>query len=672
MTEDTTTNSLSQPEQSKIIDSDTTIQNTNAVTDESTKDMTCIASTSKATMNTIVTSNVNQMDQVLNIMNENFDYEDYESESENEDNEFDSDNGYNIRHANKLQMTQIAVHSLSENGQTQAIATPTKQIQTIITLKIFVEKVYDLACQYKRKPFKLIPENLNVTIKNFHLNVMKSSKRKSANEDFDENHVQNTKEDDSKTPDLNVELVDEDEFSEQLKDPVLYLRIFKCLLHQMDQSNLFVAFPREALKFFITTHKVFVNILDFQESSKKVVVEKRKRNNKPIGTGNGGILSEYCKSIGNFKSQINKCNASDAEALKFIIDKNIHFVGKLYKPSMIILKDKFVTITNDNIINDYHKISMSNHKHYCVCVNCNIALVWDNNQFVIPTMAIEREANLSLLIDACKSSDLWIIDILVPIQKIRSYTDVKIVDVLQTNTANADIMNLPYDERLRVLKSKFTKFSIPTIENKNYNDSHIQVPNNISLNDSYNRYFYVKPGYILAIIGICKNEVLLAFKRDDGDLEFKLKQPLTGSISMQLSSLKRVPIRVAPQPFSIKDSDGNCYKIYDLPSDNIELYLYEKFITVEMRENQKINHYTIGPITNVADFKPIVQKDINVKQSQNPLFYKDEKNLYSVGAQMKLNMTASQREAFANFLLEDLKSINIPLNYKKMKLSSDE
>lgn len=430
-------------------------------------------------------------------------------------------------------------------------------------MKVFIEKLYELACLYKKKPFKIIPENLNITIKNFQMNVMKNgSKRKQTNSNNLEETLEINATDQTKTSEITIELSEEEDNSKIIrKDPVLYLKLYKCLLQQMDKMNLTIVFPREALKFFITTHKTYINIMDFQDSSKKTINDKCKKNTKQTNTVNGNILIEYCKSINNFKSQINKCNASDADALRFIGSNDIHFFAQLYKPSIILLKDKFLTTKNDKVIENYHKVSMLNHKHYCICINCNVLLVWDNNQFVVPSMAFEREINLSMFSDVCNKSDLWIFDCLVPIQKIRSFTDVKIVDVIQTDSANVSIMDLPYGERLKSINRIFKKFSIPTIEKDSFNDSHIQIPNRISLDQNYNRYFYTKPGNVLAIIGICRNELLLAFKRDDGDLEFKLKHQLVVPISIQLSHLKRHPIQSLSKPYTIKDLDNNLLKI---------------------------------------------------------------------------------------------------------------
>lgn len=590
----------------------------------------------------------------------------------------DDEEEYTKQSLRILQMSQMSVHT-ADDAQ---LTTSTKQIGSVIHLKVFVRNMYDLYMKYQAKPFKLDIDNLKINVNNLQMTVSKQSnsggsmmspkRRKNDDGEFttiddtgivinggssssSNNNSSHTKESETE---MNVELAN-DEVDEPdaiiLKSTQLYLKIFNCLILALDQMGLNLAFSREALRFFLATHRLYVHIIDFKDTNRKEPPTDRKKrssNGSTIRGGaaiNGAILQEYMKSTGNFKSQIARFHVSDVDALRFVVEKNIAFPSNIYRPALMFIGDDYKTLSHDTLQPNYHKVSTVNNKLYIVCFSTNMMLLWDGNQFTLPSLQFERDVSFAGLSDACSNAnDLWIVQCMIPNTKIKHQSDIKIVDVLHSKMQST-LLPLPYHDRLSKLQSIFKRFSVPTIEPDTYSDSHVQIPT--TLNSTKNtRYTYVKPGYILAVVGYCKNEFILAFQRNDGHLECKIRIPMIGPICLTVASIKRVMLEKTTvqdqSEITIQNfNKTQTFKVYQLPFEvTSPTFLFERFVTIELTENHKVNHYTCGTLSNVSEYKPVALKETIVKQ---------KKSVFDELKTSIASFTAAQREEFIRLLQHD-------------------
>ncbi|KAE9522047.1 hypothetical protein AGLY_017567 [Aphis glycines] len=362
-----------------------------------------------------------------------------------------------------------------------------------------------------------------------------------------------------------------------------------------------------------------------------------------------------------------RCDNSDADALRFVIDLGFTLPARIYKPTRINLKDQFVTDKLLETRPDCWRVAVNGCKHHVVCVTRDVLLVWDGTHFVVPSPAVEKEIPASALYGI--------------------FTD-------PGEVGGGGVLGKPYRERLDHLRRKFSevnnRWDVATIESDDYSNSCLQIPNHIGRRNAVTvRYVYVKPGQTVAAVGLDRQNVLLAYRRPDGDLEYKTKTANNGSASAFLLNepVRRLTAADGAAAFlTIKDGRGggggggrHALKLYDLPittnDDGVTTtLLFKHYAAVEFRENSKLGaHVFDGGVSDVSEFKLPLYKDGNGSKgggtSQEKLIEKalqDSKNFPMI---MKLLQTLpdNKKEEVCRSLKSSDKITDLQLNYKPIR-----
>lgn len=443
----------------------------------------------------------------------------------------------------------------------------------------------------------------------------------------------------------------------------LYLKVYNCLFVALERENMTVSFSREHLRYFLATYQKFITLDDFKYTNKQNNNDSAIKKNKSKNIlHNGAILLEYVKSPTAFQNNLSRCNNNDADALRYITNNGINLPENIYKPLLLTINDQIVVNKSNDVYEDYVKLMFNGTKHHVICVTENILLIWDGVQFTIPTVYVERDITATLLYGTCKSNELYVLQTFVCSNKL------KIADVLYVDSpTNEFTSNLTYVERHRLFNKIFKNWDVAKIETESYNNSNIQVPNIADCTKTMNRYVFIKPGQIVAAVGIDKQNVLIAFKRsnDDNDLEFKIKVPNCGAASVVLLTqpMRFMNKSVDEHHVRIRDLNNDFVNVHEIPF-NSDIRIFKKYVPVELRDSNKLGSYMIGPIDDVTEFK---QQNVQKNQMMVRMFDRiinDPRHLQEFMTYFVKNVNDSTKERFCSGIKIPDRINDCELNFK--------
>jgi hypothetical protein len=316
---------------------------------------------------------------------------------------------------------------------------------------------------------------------------------------------------------------------------------------------------------------------------------------------------------------------------------------------MLTVNDQIVINKTNDSYEGYVKLMFNGTKHYVICFNENVLLIWDGMQFSIPTALIEKYITATLLYDTCQSDDLYILQTIVCSNKL------KIVDVIYAKSNSLDrefVSGLSYNDRQTRFKVLFKNWNVAKIENGNYGNSNIQVPDIYHSDKAVNRYIFTKPGQSVAAVGMDKQNVYIAFKQNDSEnLEYKLKIINSGPAStVLLSQYMRLMSKEQDREFvHIRDPNGKQVELHEL-SYNKDVRIFKKYVPVELRDGSKLGSFMVGPVDSVSEYR---QQNIQKGNKMSKLFEKiinDPKHLQDFMSFFDKNVNDSAKERFCNVI----------------------
>lgn len=129
----------------------------------------------------------------------------------------------------------------------------------------------------------------------------------------------------------------------------------------------------------------------------------------------------------------------------------------------------------------------------------------------------------------------------------------------------------------------YLKIGTAQIEDENYINSNVQVPDVCDFEKGANRYIFTKPGQLVAAVGMDKQNILIAYKRldDDCDPEYKLKVLNSGPASAVLLAQPMCYIDKNENSdfVSMQDPRKNNIKLYELPFSN-DIKIFKHYVPV--------------------------------------------------------------------------------------------
>ncbi|ATZ81561.1 GrBNV_gp37-like protein [Drosophila innubila nudivirus] len=371
-------------------------------------------------------------------------------------------------------------------------------------------------------------------------------------------------------------------------------KVYNCVINKLfiwfESQNATFLFPKEMLRYFLSTYLGFIKPSDFIDTNSIQKVDKRGKNIAQLM--NGGILYEYAKGFDIFISSMSRSDLGDIQALKFIVEKRINIPSDTYELALNI-KFSPKPHTQDSEYKhrpDYSQIMITNNKQMFVLITKNIVMIYDGNIFVAPTTNTEREFTVSMRENSkLGDTDYILLDIMFAVK-------IRVIDVLQCNiNGNTKLPEL-YSERLDFIQKMVPDLRLATISpQKLSNDcSYIHKPNS-GFGPSY---IYYKSNLTAAAVGVVDKNVILAFHdRNEKTLVIKTKVSISGPVSYMIAIMP-----------TVAQSDGPTILLDDIPTrivgDIKDARIFKNVIPIELKDLNRLSIYSVRPISDVADYKP--------------------------------------------------------------------
>jgi len=372
-------------------------------------------------------------------------------------------------------------------------------------------------------------------------------------------------------------------------------KVYNCVINKLfiwfESQNATFLFPKEMLRYFLSTYLGFIKPSDFIDTNSIQKVDKRGKNIAQLM--NGGILYEYAKGFDIFISSMSRSDLGDIQALKFIVEKRINIPSDTYELALNI-KFSPKPHTQDSEYKhrpDYSQIMITNNKQMFVLITKNIVMIYDGNIFVAPTTNTEREFTVSMRENSkLGDADYILLDIMFAVK-------IRVIDVLQCNiNGNTKLPEL-YSERLAFIQKMVPDLRLATISpQKLSNDcSYIHKPNS-GFGPSY---IYYKSNLTAAAVGVVDKNVILAFQdRNEKTLVIKTKVSISGPVSYM----------IAIMPTVVQSDGGPTILLDDVPTrivgDIKDARIFKNVIPIELKDFNRLSIYSVRPISDVADYKP--------------------------------------------------------------------
>lgn len=391
----------------------------------------------------------------------------------------------------------------------------------------------------------------------------------------------------------------------------------------LELKNSQMMFPREHLKFFLATYEQFIKPSDFSDTGHIIKNERRPKTTVTLGTG--AILCEYGKGIETFLANLSRSDASDIDALKFIINKRIVLSPKPYAICGQLSTLASPTYEVDKVYTErdtHHIIAVSNCKQALVLITEKIIMQYDGRQFVVMSQNIERLFVSSILADATlKGGDYMILDVLLS-------TKVKVIDLIKYRINGKTEAPPNYEDRLALILNAFPKIKVVDfVAPGTINDSsYIQKPKvGFGL-----AYMYTRSNLTAAAVGMSDRHVLLAFRSSANKFIVKTKAIICSPVGYTLATTP-TQSTLAAAVDSIECSDANSdtddqstsssslptikynNEVYSIEGLTDSYQLFENVISVECRDNNKLSSLSTRQVSHISEYKPMAaNKDVSI------------------------------------------------------------
>lgn len=401
---------------------------------------------------------------------------------------------------------------------------------------------------------------------------------------------------------------------------VLCISVVNNLFIALERANASLHFSREYLKYFLATYQRSVTVSNF--------VDTNRLKNGPNGGGaakkqkstsrlqNGAILLEYAKSPYMFASNLSRCDPTDVEALRFIVETGISVSPKIYRNIVWRLDDVQYNVDKiDTQRPDHVRVPIMNFKRAALLIGESVILLYDGTQFVLPTSNIERDITATMIASArLKRNEHIVLDVLLS-------NKLRVIDIIKTNKYNFAIPE-DYEGRLKLIADTFQGIKTVTLD-ETFDGSYLQKS---KFSHDAPVYIYYKPNHTLAAVGMRNNTVWLAYQDDNGNLVYRLNTVNSGPASLVLGvaalqtaqscesgSCTEVEPQSPTPTISLADDESNSRNVRILGLENeSDVHLFSRAIRVELKDGNTLGSLSANPVTNLREYKPpTASKDAN-------------------------------------------------------------
>lgn len=423
----------------------------------------------------------------------------------------------------------------------------------------------------------------------------------------------------------------------------IYNAALNMLYVHFEMNQIQFGFPKEILKYYLATYNKLIVVKDFANTNVASKNDKKNMKNTSI-IGGGLILFEFGKSADSFVASMTRTDPKDIAALKFIMRNGIRLPRAIYFPINDVEFSPPTLLRDENsmVREDYHQINSTHYKQMHILITREIVMVHDGCQFVVPTIAIERDFTASMRFNSnMKPGDYFIIDVLVPAGTKTTTQKIQLVDVFQYHFKNSQSLPTALEDRIELVKRAIPEIPPPIFAPQ-------QTPQ-IAIDVSYIQkpkegfgpsYIYTKHYFTAAAIGTCNKCVVLAYAKDDSTLVRKATNSILGPVSYMINAMPKSKCKdyksngpsnnalldnsvddEEPPAIEYQEADAGTGeknleqqqdepatimhqgKVYTISGDLTDVQLFKKVITVEVRENNRLS-YSTRPITTCAEYKP--------------------------------------------------------------------
>lgn len=387
----------------------------------------------------------------------------------------------------------------------------------------------------------------------------------------------------------------------------VYSCVVNALFVALEGVNATLHFSREHLKYFLATYQRSVTVSDFVDTNRLknggAAAKKQKTTSR---LHNGAILVEYSKSPYMFASNLSRCESTDVEAIRFIVETGISLSSTLYRNLVWRLEDVEYTVDKiDTYRPDHVCIPIQNFKRAAVLISESVILLYDGTQFVLPTPNIERDITARMIASAqLKRKEYIVLDVLLA-------NKLRVIDIIATNKQNFDIPE-GYAERLQLITETLKDIKHVSLDEPKFDGSYIQKS---MFSHNAPIYIHYKPNHTLAAIGVQNSTIYLAYQNDNGDLVYRLNTVNSGPASLVLgvvglqdsNASESGTTTVPPSPPTISlirdETVNRRAQILGLENEP-DVRLFTRAICVELKDGNKLGPLSGSPITNVREYKP--------------------------------------------------------------------
>lgn len=449
------------------------------------------------------------------------------------------------------------------------------------------------------------------------------------------------------------------------------IRVVSLLFIALERVNANLQFSREHFKYFLATYKRSVTVSNFVDTNRiKTGANGGATAKKLKSTArlqNGAILLEYAKSPYMFASNLSRCEPTDVEALRLIVENDISVSPTIYLSIPCRLHDVHYNVDKiDTQRPDHVRIPIMNFKRATLLVSEFIVLLYDGAQFVLPTPNIERDITAVMISSAgLKRKENVVLDVLLS-------SKLRVIDIIGTNKEDFYIPE-DYAKRLKTIAETFQGIKTVTLDENFDGGSYLQKS---KFRHDAPVYIHYKPNHTLAAVGMRNNTVFLAYQDDNGDLAYRLNTVNSGPASLALcvatlqasqSGASTKTVEATPT-ITLEDDESNDKKqvrVLGLENET-DVQLFSSVIRIELKDGNALGSLSANPVTNLREYKPPASsKDANgatVPSIDNLTAIFNDPNNY--GNVLKALTKSTQFDAYIKGMHSDVVSLgSVELGY---------
>lgn len=395
----------------------------------------------------------------------------------------------------------------------------------------------------------------------------------------------------------------------------MYTRIMQVLFVGLDLYKIPTNFCRGELKFLIAMHKQVLTMEDFNGTSS---IRRPKKQGKNVAKFSPHVNSIASTLLSKTTDQIPiMMQDPENEYIMTLRANNISIFPIFDLASDIgFFLPEYNMISESTVQPNCVKLQYYDCKRIMVLVTPYITLYSVGDGWLIPrgnlSKIIDSEfpACLPLKMDLKQPFDYCVFDCTLQNKQIH------IVDIVSSTCKDSHI---DYPARRKIIE-KTTILKPLSIISEDYTENHIQVHK-----DTGKVCLYQKPNYVVGVFGMRQRMLLVAMMNLQQELVYKWSIPaphFNGILNIICRSKKIVNPDTNAEKYSIL-YNGKSYFI-NLPEGFKEFYLFNKIISCEFKEANKLGVVTEMPITLEDNYKPIVLKDNSKIDSVLDGFFSDK------------------------------------------------